>query len=290
MLGTNKIVSRQLRLGERMETPGGASLPLSLAVALLTDSEGVIDVDLPVSGDINDPQFRLGGVLTKAILGLIGRVVTSPFRLLGKLVGVDSEDFGTLSFAPGSAAISPPDREKLVKLATAMRQRPHLALEVGGVYAAADDRAALQAINIDAEIDARVEAQKQHSEELSTVLRRRAMEVLFEQAFPGVTLESVQVEYMRTAARVEESAAQPELDETAYLAGLHQRLVEREQVEDAELARLAGARADAVIGALQASSEGTELSLKRLDAQAVKATESSGIPLELKVSAGGHRE
>lgn len=290
MLGTNKIVSRQLRLGERMETPGGASLPLSLAVALLTDSEGVIDVDMPVSGDINDPQFRLGGVLTKAILGLIGRIVTSPFRLLGKLVGVDSEDFGTLSFAPGSAAISPPDREKLVKLAAAMRQRPHLVLEVGGVYAAAGDRAALQAMHIDAEIDARVEAQKQDSQELSTVLRRRTMEALFEQTFPGVTLESVQMEYMRTAASAEESPAQPELDETAYLAGLHQRLVEHEQVEDAELARLAGARADAVIGALQTSGEEAELSLKRLDAQAVKATTSGEVPLELKVSAGGHGE
>lgn len=290
MLGANKIVSRQLRLGERVETPGGASLPLKLAVALLTDSTGVIDVDLPVSGDINDPQFRLGGVVTKAILRLIGSAITSPFRLLGKLVGVDSEDFGALSFAPGSAAISPPDREKLVKLAAAMQQRPHLALEVGGVYAAADDRAALQAMHIDAEIDARVEAQKQHSEEFSTVLRRRAAEALFEQTFPGVTLESVQVEYMRTAASAEESPAQPELDETAYLAGLHQRLVAHEQVEDAELARLAGARADAVIGALQDSGEGAKLSLKRLDAQAVKATKSGEIPLALKVSAGGRGE
>ncbi len=282
--GTNKIISRQLVLGKKVEQPGGTSLPLQLAVALLTDSDGVIDLDLPISGDINDPQFRLGGVIAKALAGMIGKIITSPFRLLGMLAGVDAEDFGTLNFVPGSAAISPPDQEKLLKLAAAMKQRPKLTLEVGGVYAPERDREALQAEHLDAEIEARMEAQKQSGEELSSALRRRITEALFEQAFPDTTLEAAQAEYMRAAASDESEPAQQVLDETAYLAGLHQRLVGQQQVADTELVDLAGSRADAVIAVLRESGEGSEPSLKRAEVRTVKAAESGEIPLELKVS------
>jgi hypothetical protein len=282
--GTNKIVSRQLVLGKKVEQPGGTSLPLQLAVALLTDSDGVIDLDLPISGDINDPQFRLGGVIAKALAGMIGKIITSPFRLLGMLAGVDAENFGTLNFVPGSAAISPPDQEKLLKLAAAMKQRPKLTLEVGGVYAPERDREALQADHLDAEIEARMEAQKQSGEELSSALRRRVTEALFEQAFPDTTLEAAQAEYMHAAASDEREPAQQVLDETAYLAGLHQRLVGQQQVADTELVDLAGARADAVIAVLRESGEGSEPSLKRAEVRTVKAAESGEIPLELKVS------
>ncbi len=134
MQGENSIVVRELTLGDKVDHPDAVSLPLGLAVALLKDSEGVIDIDLPVRGDLNDPEFRIGGIVAKAIFNLITKIITSPFRLLGNLVGVDSEDFGTLSFEAGSPEVSPPDREKLVKMAEAMIQRPELQLAIGGVY------------------------------------------------------------------------------------------------------------------------------------------------------------
>jgi len=282
--GSNKIVSHQLKLGKKVETPGGSSLPLELAVALLTDSKGVIDLDVPISGDINDPQFRIGGVVTKALFGLIGKIVTSPFALLGKLVGAKSEGFGRLDFTPGSAEISPPDQEKLVKLAAAMRQRPELVLEVGGVYAADADRAALQAQRLDAELAARIETEKTGKEELSTAVQRRALEALFTQAFPATALATVQAEYMQAATGNGSPPAQPKLDETAYLEGLRQQLVAHEPVADADLAQLAVQRADAVLGALKTSEGAAELSVHRVEAQAVKATPAGEVPLELNIS------
>jgi len=284
MQGDNKIISRQLRLGEKVETKDGGGLPLQLAVALLTDSNGVIDLDLPVSGDINDPEFRLGGVIAKAIAGLIGKIVTSPFRLLGKLVGVDSKDFGSLSFVPGSAGISPPDREKLAKLAEAMQQRPELVLGVAGVYAADADRAALQAKQLDSALEARMESERQGSDELSGTMRRRATEALFQQSFPDITLASVQAEYMREAKNEDGSPAQPVLDETAYLAGLRQRLIEKQQVTDEQLNALASARADAVIAELQGAAAGSALPVNRAEAEMAEAASSGEILLELRVS------
>ena len=82
--------------------PDAVSLPLGLAVALLKDSDGVIDIDLPVEGDVNDPEFKIGGVVMQAIVGLITKVVSAPFRMLGGLIGVESEDFG--QFAKGAKA------------------------------------------------------------------------------------------------------------------------------------------------------------------------------------------
>ncbi|MGD8346241.1 MAG: DUF748 domain-containing protein, partial [Lysobacterales bacterium] len=99
--GQNKIVLRDLELGDTVESPDAVSLPLDLAVALLKNSDGVIDVDLPVEGDINDPEFRIGGVIWKAFTNLIVKAVTAPFKLLGSLIGVDSEDFGQIQFLAG---------------------------------------------------------------------------------------------------------------------------------------------------------------------------------------------
>ena len=98
--GENKVVVRDILLGEKVDHPDAGSLPLGLAVALLTDSDGVIDVELPVEGNLDDPQFRIGGVVIRALGNLITKVVTAPFRFLGSLVGVDSEDFGRVDFVP----------------------------------------------------------------------------------------------------------------------------------------------------------------------------------------------
>jgi hypothetical protein len=104
-----------------------------LATALLADRDGVIDIDLPVSGSINDPQFRLGPVIFKAIGNLIVKAITSPFNLLtGALGGAAGDELNTVPFAAGSAELSPEARDSLGKIAKALESRPALKMTVVG--------------------------------------------------------------------------------------------------------------------------------------------------------------
>ncbi|PLW83093.1 hypothetical protein CWI75_06640 [Kineobactrum sediminis] len=141
--GDNELLIEQLRLGERVASDKAVDLPLKLAIALLTDSNGVIDVAVPVSGDIDNPQFSLASVITRAFVNLIGSAVTAPFRLLANLVG-SSEDLQTIDFAAGSATLDDHGEEELSSLATAMQQRPGIALVIEGRFDPVTDRAQLQ--------------------------------------------------------------------------------------------------------------------------------------------------
>jgi hypothetical protein len=124
---------------------------LKLAVALLKDSNGVIDLGLPVTGSLDDPQFRLGPIIWKAFIGLLTKIATSPFKLLGSLFGGD-EEMNLVEFAPGSATLEPAARQRLSGLVKAMKERPGLQLEVPAVYSTEVDGAALATQAVDQKI------------------------------------------------------------------------------------------------------------------------------------------
>ena len=133
LTATNKLVLNQLEFSEPV--PGApASLPVRLATALLADSHGVIDLDFPISGSLNDPQFSLGPIIFKAVVNLIGRAITAPFSLLARALGGGSggDDLAHVPFAPGSAALSTDARSKLDKVAKALKDRPALKVTVIG--------------------------------------------------------------------------------------------------------------------------------------------------------------
>jgi hypothetical protein len=134
MTGDNKIVIDNLFLGERIDSPQATDLPLDLAIALLKDASGRIDIGLPVSGDLNDPHFSIGSLIWKMLTNLITNTATAPFRALGNLLGGESENFEGLEFDPGSAELLPPEQEKLLKLAEALKSRPQLKLVIQGRY------------------------------------------------------------------------------------------------------------------------------------------------------------
>ncbi|PIF27543.1 uncharacterized protein DUF748 [Acidovorax sp. 56] len=142
LTANNRIVLNQLTFGEPV---AGApnSLPVRLAVALLADRRGVIDLDLPISGSLNDPQFRLGPVIGKVILNLIGKALTSPFSLLASAFG-GGEEMSSVAFAPGSATLSPEAQQNLGKVAKALADRPTLKLTVTGTANLAEEREGLQ--------------------------------------------------------------------------------------------------------------------------------------------------
>lgn len=130
LTASNKLVLNQLAFGDAVEG-APASLPVRLAVALLADRNGVIDVELPISGSLNDPQFSLGGVIFKVIGNLIMKAVTAPFSLLAGAFGGGDEQ-GAVAFASGSSALDDKARQLLDKLAQRLNDRPGIKLTVIG--------------------------------------------------------------------------------------------------------------------------------------------------------------
>ena len=139
LTATNKVILKQLSFGDKVEG-SQASLPVKLAVALLADRNGVIDMDLPISGSLNDPQFSLGPVIIKVIVNVIVKAVTAPFSLLANALGGGAgsagdgggEEPGFVSFTAGSAVLAPEARARLDKVAQALLDRPALKLTVAG--------------------------------------------------------------------------------------------------------------------------------------------------------------
>lgn len=127
LVASNQIILHQLTLGERVDSPHATALPVRFAVALLKDGNGVIDVNLPVSGSLNDPEFSVGGLVWKLFLNLIGKALTSPFALFS---GSDSPEEAQIAFAPGSA--EPGDTGKLDRIAKLLIDKPGVQLTLTG--------------------------------------------------------------------------------------------------------------------------------------------------------------
>lgn len=143
LIGENHIVMDQFTLGEKVESPDATKLPVRLAIALLKDSRGVIDINLPVHGDLNDPEFSLGPLILKAFVNLIVKATTAPFKFLVSLVGGEGEELSFVSFAAGSNSLSQEQQAKLTKLAKALGDRPQLRLDLRGTASESADRYAL---------------------------------------------------------------------------------------------------------------------------------------------------
>ncbi|WP_448725255.1 DUF748 domain-containing protein [Pseudomonas farris] len=140
LLAENKVVVEQLQLGEKVDSPDAVSLPLKLAIALLKDVDGKISIELPVSGDLNNPQFSVMPIIWQTLRNLIVKAAAAPFKMIGGLVsGGGSEDLGTVAFAPGSSDLSKDAEAALVKLSQALKERPALRLEIEGTAAKTSD-------------------------------------------------------------------------------------------------------------------------------------------------------
>ena len=248
LVGRNNIVLRNFELGDKVPHPDAADLPLGLAVALLKDVDGKIDIDLPVKGDVNDPEFGYGGVVGKALANLIVKIVASPFMLLGNLVGADAGDLDSLVFYPGRSDVTPPELEKLAKLTEALALRPELALQIPGTYARNLDTVALQRIQLDAQV-AELMSQEESADEMYALRKRRALESLIIASTADPTaLQEMQAGFTSQP----EDDANPQLDELAYASHLEAILLDAQQVSDASLSALGTARATAIQAALLA--------------------------------------
>lgn len=125
----NQVFLDQLTFGERTDSPDATSLPVRLAVSLLKNRRGEIDVNLPISGSLDEPQFSVGGIIWRVVVNLITKAVTAPFALLS---GGGSEELGFVAFAPGSSTLDEASQKRLTTLAEKLNDRPALKLEATG--------------------------------------------------------------------------------------------------------------------------------------------------------------
>lgn len=134
----NSLVLEQLQLGERVDSPDAVDLPVHLAVALLKDRQGRIAIDLPVKGDLNNPEFRVMPIVWQTLRNLVVRAAQAPFKFIAGLADGEA-DLSQVEFSPGSSELDAAARRNLDLLGKALKERPQLRLEVEGTSALASD-------------------------------------------------------------------------------------------------------------------------------------------------------
>lgn len=261
LAGNNKVLLEQFTLGERVESPTAANLPLDLAIALLTDSEGRIDLAVPVTGNVDNPEFSYGHLIWQAIRTVITRIVTAPFRALGALFGGGADSSaGDIVFDPGSARILPTEYEKLRRVAEGLQKRPQLKLVVQGLFHKDSDSRALRTQAVRTDLAAREGLKLAPGEDpgpaaFDNAKTQRALETMLNDR-AGSDAAAQFAEAFRKSAGREASRVNPVLammgrgagDRALYMA-MHERLIELQPLPDSMLTELARMRADAISNA-----------------------------------------
>jgi hypothetical protein len=312
--GNNRIVMDRMTLGERVEGPDIKHLPLELAVALLKDSDGKIDLGLPVSGSLDNPQFSFGGIIWKAITNVIGKIVTAPFRALGALLGISGDKLEKVAFDPGEAALLPPEREKLKSLSQALAKRPGLALTVRPAYDPEADRTALMELRLRRAVAIQMGQKLQPDENPGPVPMhqpkvQQALEALYAKRFGAEVLATLQAKYRQANPEQKTETGVGKLfshltdlfktkpppltqEELAQLKGadlyalLYQRLLAGETVGDDRLVDLAARRGQAIVDALTAAGVAGD----RLQVEAPEKVSGKAGEVMVKLSLGARRK
>jgi outer membrane protein OmpA-like peptidoglycan-associated protein len=245
--GENKIVVKQLTLGERVDSPDATELPVSLAVALLKDPNGDIELDVPVRGDVDDPHFDFGKVVASTLENALTRVVSSPFTILGSLVGASGENLNNIEFEFGSATLAPEQMEKLDKLAEALSDRPALLLKIEGTADKKKDGKALTEAELQAHLKREKRQQLRRAGEpvpadaekisLSSADYQRYIKKLY------VTTFQEEPETLLSAESKTSSNNASSIDSDPVVAAAKERLLQSMAVGETELEALAQKRA-----------------------------------------------
>jgi hypothetical protein len=288
LIGENQIVVEQLVLGERVESPDALKLPLDLAIALLEDSRGVIEINLPLRGDLDDPEFSVGPLIWRAFTSLLGRIVTSPFRALAALVpGAEDKTLNIIAFEAGRSRVPPPEREKLVLLAEALQERPRLKVTVEVRYNPETDAAALRSAILRHSLASRMGQEVEPDEHPAPVNFRNpevqeVIEKMFEERFGVDELNAVKEELKRVEEKTEEELDTiPEdeiIDRTELARKLFGRLEEVETIEETDLLKLAEDRANAIVNELTGPGN---ISQERIEIKPPSSVEKERLPSAL---------
>jgi hypothetical protein len=282
-----RFVVDQLQLGERVESPDAVHLPLKIAVALLKDRNGVIDIDLPLTGSLDDPKFRIGPLIWKALVGLLTKIATAPFALLGHLFG-GSEEMNLIDFEPGGTALDAAGNERIASLIKALNERPQLQLDVPASYAPDIDRSVLASRKLNEKLLALAQQQPTGKKGEQAPADESAL------ADPAQRFDLLQAQYrldfgaeapLPSATAAVVAAGKKKSDAQAIDAAnseLTTAITEKQPVTDRDLQELGQARAHAIQDALLGSGEIDPARIFILGAKETKPTQNK-VRLELSL-------
>ncbi len=243
--GENSVVINKLELGDDVESEDAVSLPLGLAIALLEDSDGVIDIDMPVEGDLENPDFKYGAMVWKTFTNMIIGIVASPFNFLGSMLGIEGDELKSIAFEPGELELLPPEKEKLDTLAKALEKRPKLELGIAGTYDVKSDRRALQTAKAIALVLSEIDSEKMKKDETVAI---PVIEDLVEEAYGDDLLDEIQ-------DRLEKKYEDEDAYDRHYFEEIKEKLVGLQEVTDAELSTLAADRAKTITTYLEVETQ-----------------------------------
>jgi Domain of Unknown Function (DUF748) len=189
----NRVTLDQLTFGERIDSPDATRLPVLLAVALLKDRSGVIDLNLPISGTLDDPEFSVGSVIVRVLVNLVTKAVSSPFALLGSLVD-GGDELSYLDFEAGRTTLPPSALSKLSTLAKALNERPVLRLDITGMADPQRDADGIRRARLDRKLRAAKAADMvKRGDSVGEVdalrISREEYPVLLEQVYRGAQID-----------------------------------------------------------------------------------------------------
>jgi len=230
----NLINFDQLTLGAKTSSPDATKMPVKLAVAILKDRSGKIELDVPVEGNLKDPEFRLGKVIVGAIGNIITKLITSPFAALGSLFGGKGEEMSYVDFKPGLSELAPADLEKLDSLLKGLYERPELGLEIAGSFDPETDGPALKKERLDKELRARKWAALRKSEQSSVTPDK----VTLSDSERGELLRKAYEEFLKA-----NSASPTESKEKPTVQELERLMLAKIEISEGDLRLLAEERA-----------------------------------------------
>lgn len=306
--GKNQVTIDRLVLGDRVASAQAHDLPLDLAIALLQDADGRIDLGLPMTGNLSDPQFSFGGIVWKIISNVISKIASAPFRALGALFG-GGDKFEDIAFESGSGTLTPPEREKLVSVAAALNKRPALTVAIQGQYADSD-RLALQDLKLRTAVATKSGQHLESNEDPGPLPMHNqkiqdALESLFTERMSGAELNALRDGYrLANPGKLEVSATKMAMgklsglfrekktlseSEVAKLKGtdfytvLFERMRSKVEIEEKTLTELADNRGRATMDAL--TNAGAPAARIQLQKSAKIASDEKYVPVKLTLGA-----
>lgn len=266
----NKVLIDQLGFGEKTDSPDATSLPVPLVVALLKDRKGQIAIDLPVRGNLKDPDFKYGRVLLNTVLTLLGKAVTSPFALIGSLVGGSGEELHAIEFPPGRSDLTESETKKLTTLVTVLTERPALSLDVAGMA--------------DKQVDAQVLAEDQFLERLRQLALEETGRPSGKEPAPALSPEDEsRLTTAWYAKQFPPAAGQPDAPPPSF-AEMKTRLLKTITIEEGVLRLLAQRRAERIREWLTQQGQVEEARIFILEA-GFKAGSGATVPTALAMAA-----
>lgn len=264
LISKNNIVIKNIKLGDEIEDKNITKLPLGFAIALLENSDGIIDIDMPIEGNVGKPDFKYGTIVANILSNLIIKAVTSPFTFLAKLSGIESDKLKSIDFEAGEATILPPEREKLDNIAKILNQKPKLLLHVGGTFDKQKDTQALKSLKIKQKA---IEISKQEHPSIPILVR------IYVQS--GGDIKVLQDELKAKLGMG--------FSDKEYQKELYERVLNTQNISDQELNELSDLRAKNIVTYL---SDSVGIDAKRVIQKETKETQEGKdefieLPLEL---------